>query len=162
MIYFGTLVGLISVRVNPRGAAISFTCQAHKRPVVPRFLSPNAPAAILESWRRLLPDKSGRIFLAKSVTAKTLLSLLASLSGWLGEAGSPPRAQPPATSHPATALKVKSPRKILAALAKQKRSFAPAKPQAPTSAISMKLIPAKHDHQHRHPCWGSVATHELF
>jgi hypothetical protein len=89
MIYFGTLVGLISVRVNPRGAAISFTCQAHKRPVVPRFLSPNAPAAILESWRRLLPDKSGRIFLAKSVTAKTLLSLLASLSGWLGEARVP-------------------------------------------------------------------------
>jgi hypothetical protein len=71
MIYFGTLVGLISVRVNPRGAAISFTCQAHKRPVVPRFLSPNAPAAILESWRRLLPDKSGRIFLAKSVTANS-------------------------------------------------------------------------------------------
>jgi hypothetical protein len=62
MIYFGTLVGLISVRVNPRAAAIPFTFQAHKRPVVPRFLSPNAPAAILESWRRLLPDKSGEDF----------------------------------------------------------------------------------------------------
>jgi hypothetical protein len=77
---FGTLVGLICVRVNPRGAAISchpptLRTRYPKQPVVPGFLSPNPPAAIWSHGAARCLSREigyGRRFIRKKIIASTI------------------------------------------------------------------------------------------